>query len=675
MVRPSNSPLVGAPRASGLRPLAWLTSGGPFARLAKVLGVVAVAAAAGAALAPWTVSRNALRSEIAEQLRASSGLYVHVGGAATFSLLPRPAVRLADVAFADPGGALVVQAAELRGQARLLPLLGGRLELAQAELDHPHLTLDLDGRPLTGDGAVARAADARPASAEARKADSARLAVVTFIGGKAQIKRAGQTVETINAIDATLDWRVVSAPAALDGEATWRGRRIAVAAWLARPSELLRGEASKASLEMRAPDLDFSAKGALTLGQRPHFEGVVAASSPAPSELFQLAGLDTPPLFSRAAAAIEGDCVATASTLTFAAVKITLGPNALSGALALRWDETRPLLSGTLAAKTLSLAPSLMDAPRLIGPDRHFSRDPFEPRPVELIDLDLRLSAGELRLAGLRGEDVAGSLMIKDGRLDVSIMDARFYKGAAKAHVVIAPRAGPGYEVKANLSAHDIDWGAMDWDQLGHARLTGRADVAATVEGEGASPDQLARNLAGHADIKIVDGEIVGVDIDRILKRMERRPLSTAADIRSGRTPFAAAQAALDVRDGLARVVESRVEGTGYAAQVTGAAQLPERQITLRASVTGAIAPPAADPPTFAFDLAGSWDALRLAPDVDSFIRRSGAARSLAPPQIAPDKASDPADAKGDPAPSPDDPALAPPPAVLNGSPFGRSAE
>ncbi len=636
-VPPPATPAAG-PRAARFRPLRWLTSGSPRMRALKIAGLLLASLGAGAAIAPWTVSRGALREEIAAQLRSSSGLYVYTNGASTFSLLPRPTVRLADIAFVDPRGALTIQARELRGTVRLLPLLAGRLELVEATLDRPNLAIDIDGKPMTSAGAAVRAADARPASPEAAKADQARLGVVSFVDGAAQLRRAGQVVETLSAIDATLDWRTVSSPAALDGAAMWRGRRIALALWIARPSELLRGELSSATAQVRATDIDLAANGALALGARPHFEGRIVASTPSARGLFELAGATPPAFVGRGAASIDCECSASAAALSLSTVKLALGPNTFTGALALRLDEPRPLLTGTLAAKSLSMLSAFAEAPRLVGADRHFSRDPFDARAQESVDLDLRLSANEVSFARLRAQDVAGALMLKDGKLDLSIADARFYKGAVKARLAVEPRGQGGAEVKASLIARGVDWGAIDWEQFGAARLAGLADVTLTLEGAGASPDQLARALSGQGDIKLTNGEILGLDVERVLKRMERRPLSTAADIRSGRTVFSNARATFEIQNGLARVVDAAVDGAGYAMTISGTAQLAERQIALRANVAPPDAAQRAEAPGFAFDIAGPWDNPVMAPDVHSFIRRSGAAQPLLGPRI--DKAS-----------------------------------
>ena len=66
-------------------------------RALRLAGLAVAGLGLGAAIAPWTVSRTALREEIAAQLRSSSGLYVFIEGPSTFSLLPSPHVKLGRV--------------------------------------------------------------------------------------------------------------------------------------------------------------------------------------------------------------------------------------------------------------------------------------------------------------------------------------------------------------------------------------------------------------------------------------------------------------------------------------------------------------------------------------------------------------------------------------------------
>ncbi|MFO1136880.1 MAG: AsmA family protein [Rhodoblastus sp.] len=607
-----------------------------FGRGLRLVGLGAVALGLGAAIAPWTVSRHALREEIAAQLRSSLGLYVFIEGPSTFALLPSPHVKLGRVNFVEPQAALVLKTENLTGQLRWLPLLAGRLELQRAELLRPQLTIDIDGKPMTKAGAVVRAADAKPATPEAVKADRARLGVVSFIDGAATLRRGGVEVETLDHIDATLDWPTVSSAASLDGAATWRGQRGVVALWIARPSEALRGEASRLTFQLKAPALALSANGDAMAGARPHFEGRVVASTDSLREVVQTLRGAIPLPFALGPASLDARADAGPKGVDLAAVQLKLDNSFYEGSLSWRLDDQRPQLSGTLATSALDLRDLLRNLPPLVGGDGHFNREQIGWREQSALDIDLRLSAARASYDRLQARDVAGALLLRAGRLEASLADASLYKGALKARLVMAPAEG-GVEMKSVIEARGVDIGALGWDRFGATKIAGAANVNLTIEGAGASADQIARSLKGRGDIDFEKGEIVGLDVSRVLRRIEKRPLASGLDINSGRTPFNSARMSADIAGGVATVSDALVQGDGFAMTFTGGSQIADRQVALHATVasTDAKGDARADAPAFAFDVQGQWDNATIVPDAPSFIRRSGAARPLLAPRAA----------------------------------------
>ncbi|MFV0280362.1 MAG: AsmA family protein [Rhodoblastus sp.] len=608
---------------------------GRLGRAIRVVGLFLVLAALGAAIAPWTVSRTALREEIAAQLRASSGLYVFIEGPSTFSLLPSPQVKLGRVGFVEPQAALVIKTENLTGQLRWLPLLTGRLELQRAELLRPQLSVDIDGKPMTKAGAAVRAADAKPSSPEAVKADNARLGVVSFLDGSAVLRRGGAEVATIEHIDATLDWPTVSAPAALDGMATWRGRRTSLALWIARPAEMLRGEPSRLTLQAKSPALNFSANGEAMAGARPHFEGRLVASTESLRDLVQLMRGAIPLPLALGPASLDATADAGPKGLNLAGVRLKLDNSAYEGALSWRWNEERAQLSGTLATDLLDMRDLVRNLPPLVGRDGHFSREQIGWRDQIALDIDLRVSAERAIYDRLQARDIAGALLLRAGRLEASLAEASLYKGALKARLVMAPADTGVVEMKSVIEARGVDIGALGWDRFGATQLAGAANVNLTVEGAGASADQIARSLKGKADIDFGKGEIVGLDVARVLRRIEKRPLASGLDLNNGRTPFTSARMSADISGGVAHVTDALVQGEGFAMTLTGSSQIPDRQIALHAIVatTASKGESPSDATSFAFDIQGQWDNATLAPDPQSFIRRSGAARPLLSPR------------------------------------------
>ncbi|MFT4098404.1 MAG: AsmA family protein [Rhodoblastus sp.] len=629
---PADEPASSSARAdlrARLWPADWLGRGW------RLAGVAAAMLGLGAAIAPWTVSRTALREEIAAQLRSSSGLYVFIEGPSTFSLLPSPHVKLGRVNFVEPQAALVLQTESLTGQLRWLPLLTGQLQLQRAELLRPQLTIDLDGRPMTRAGAVVRAADAKPATPEADKTDRARLGVVSFVDGAAVLRRGGAAVENLDHIDATLDWPTVSSPAALDGEATWRGQRGTVALWIARPSEMLRGEPSRLTFQVKSPLVSVQANGEAISGARPHFEGRLIASTTALRDVVETMRGAVPLPLSLGPASIDAKADAGPKGLDLAGVQLKLDNSSYEGSLSWRVDDERPQLSGTLATSALDLRDLMGALPPLVERDGHFSRDPIAWRDQHALDIDLRLSAARATWDRLQARDVAGALLLRAGRLEASLADASLYKGTVKARLVMAPAQSGGVQMKSDIEARGVDVGALGWDRFGATRLAGAANVSLTMEGAGASADQIARGLTGRGDVDFEKGEIVGLDVARILRRIEKRPLASGLDINSGRTPFSSAHMSADIAGGVATFTDGVVQGEGFTMTMTGGAQIADRQIALHASVVSADSrgDQKPDAPAFAFDVSGPWDRAALAPDAGSFIRRSGAARPLLAPR------------------------------------------
>ena len=192
-----------------------------FAGLAILVAITAVAA-------PWAFSNTALRNEIAAQIRRVTGLAANWQGRAVFVVLPQPHISIEGVSFADPSGALRIDARYFKGYVRLAPLFAGRIEIASATLGQPDMQIDLDRRPMPEDSVIGRAADASRATAEAASADAARLGAVTLVDGRARLISKQLSPDlSIDAINLTLDWRKLRAAAIVTGQARnpWRERR------------------------------------------------------------------------------------------------------------------------------------------------------------------------------------------------------------------------------------------------------------------------------------------------------------------------------------------------------------------------------------------------------------------------------------------------------------------
>lgn len=635
----SPTPLSLAEAAVGAAPpsgyggrLAHLAGNAKARRAALVVALLLLLSGLGAALAPWLFSPSALFNAIAGQLQSSSGLYVATRGRTTFSLLPRPHISINGIVFADQHGALVVEADHLHGNVNWLPLLTGRLDVGSLALIRPRIALDLDRTPMTGAGAAARAAAARPATPEAEQADRARLGVVVVLGGSARVTHHGRET-VIDKIDATLDWRRVGEPAALTGAFDWRGERLQGLLWIARPGALLRGEQAIATARLDGESLHLEAQGVAQMGANARFLGRVAGAAPALRPALRLFDL-SPPLpgpFENVQFSAQANLGPRDAQLTD--LRLFVDANEFEGALSLRLDEERPRVTATLKSEFVSPKPMLADVPALVASDGQWTHETLDLPDLSGADVDLQLAAAHARLGRLTIDDAALTLTLRDGRLELALAQARAYRGALKGRAAFARIDGGALEVRADIQTTGVDAGALLWDAYGRQNIAGALDSTLTLDARGDSVATLMRALEGRANLTLTQGEIDGVNLERALRRLDQRPLSSAVDIRSGRSTLERASVRIAIEKGLATIEEGAAHGPGFALAISGAARVPDRSLAIRAVANEAdnAGKPRDRGQQIAFDISGGWDEPTVTPDTQALIKRSGAAAPLLP--------------------------------------------
>ncbi|MGB6666034.1 MAG: AsmA family protein [Methylocella sp.] len=595
-----------------------------FAGLGILVAITAVAA-------PWAFSNAALRNEIAAQIRHVTGLAAISQGRAVFVVLPQPHISIDGVSFADPSGALRIDARYFKGFVRLAPLFAGRIEIASATLVQPDMHIDLDGRPMPPDSVIGRAADAAPATAEAASADAARLGAVTLVDGRARLISKQLSPDlSIDAINMTLDWRKLGAAAIVTGQARIRGETAAIAAWIASPAGLLRGQPSTLSLKIDAPSFSLSADGGLASMPKWQFNGHIHAAAPSVRPLLEQAGyfVPLPGPFND----FDANCEATvaAASTVLSGLHLQFDGNDFEGTLAFQARDGAPILSGTLATNRLSLRPFLSSLSPATGRDGQWNRDPFDLKEYGSADLDFRISASHMLFSYFEIEDAAFSLMRNGSRVELTLAGAKAYEGTIKGRATFDARDnGVGMQATGAISGADL--AALSFDAFGWPEFYGSLTGMANLESAGASMSELMRNLDGAAQIDVVQGQLGGIDLDSVLHRIDKSPLALLADIHRGRTAFERAGFGLRFVKGVAGIEDGKLENPSLRVGFGGTVDFGERGLDLHAVAMPSIGEtkPGKEIPKFRFDVGGSWDDLAFTPDVRGLIRRSGAAAPL----------------------------------------------
>jgi len=591
--------------AKNTRPNGLATAALAFLLVATVL--------ATGATAPYVFKGTTLESEVAAQIRSTTGFRLTSSGRARFSLMPTPHIEMTDLRLARADGAPVLEAALLEGDVRLLPLIVGRLELASVTLTQPKMTIDLDAGPVPADSTIGRALNGA-AQSEA----GARLGTVTFIDGTALLKTAALArPPRLDEINVTIDWPDIWSPSTLTGSLMVDHTPTDVAAWVAQPFSLMRGEASPIALRIHAAPLELSANGDLVSMGSSVFHGHLALSAPSLPALLARLGDPIRLVAPFANVALNSDATITmdpsSAVVDLPGLALDLDGNHYEGTLAYQ-SGVKPSLSGTLATETLTLAPFLSGEPSFADPQHRWTHTALVARGGDLVDLDLRISATHLRVAPFTIDDAALSVMTRGARTEIALNEGKAYGGMIKGRASIGVADGV-VSVRGAGSVTDADVAGVSWDALGRQVAAGTVSCTVDLESSGDSPAALMAHLQGWAKGRGRDGEFSGLDLGRGFREIDAgRSQAGLAALRRGRTSFSSLAFASRIGDGVAAVEDATLAGPDVAAAVTGSIDIGNRTLDLSATAAPLTDASPARPSGVAIGIKGSFEAPVVAP-------------------------------------------------------------
>jgi AsmA protein len=252
----------------------------------------------------------------------------------------------------------------------------------------------------------------------------------------------------------------------------------------------------------------------------------------------------------------------------------------------------------------------------------------FDLNSLSSVDLDMRLSAAQVTVGPTRLGRTALGANLRGGALALTVGEAQIYGGIAKGSFGIA-RSDAMADVKAELQFIDVDLQSLAGELFGVSRLSGRGSLNVSLMASGSSPFGLVQSLDGSAMLTGHDGAISGFNVEQLLKRLERRPLSGGGNFRNGSTPYDSLTVALKFAGGIASAENVRIEGPGARVTLTGTASVPAREYDLKGVASLTAAGDGASGFDLPFVVQGPWEDPLVFPDPESLIRRSPASAPL----------------------------------------------
>lgn len=589
--------------------------------VAAVLAAAFVTLVALSFLIPAASVRDAVKSEI----RAVTGLDPILGNDVSLSLFPSGSVRFRNVILGDDRtGEPAVSADELTARLRYFPLLAGRIEIADVTLVHPtiNVTFAPDGQ---SNWSVLIAS-----LAHALQPDPGRTASFSEIGiqgGTVVVHDAGQgATEKLEDLDFQVAWPSISRSFGANGHFVWHGEPVEASLTLSDFLAALTGQRSGFKVRLSGAPLQLAFDGQASDQPTLKIEGTLNVEAASLRDALRWTGKSKVPFggFGRFALRAQSDIGG--GVVSLSNVNVELDGNSAEGALTLSSDGHR-LVQGTLAADALDLTPYVSGVRLLARNERNWNGLPIALDGIADFNLDLRLSAASIKIAATQLGRTAVAATMRDGKLDLTVGEAQAFGGVAKGTLGLAA-ADNGVAVTSHMQFVDVDLENCLSQVFGMHRLEGRGNLAVNLEGSGDSVLAVTQALNGTASLKAQSGAVTGINVEQLLRRLERRPLSGSGDFRSGRTPFDQLVINLKVEQGMISVDDMHIDGPAVRLAVAGQASVPTRDLDLKGVAT-LVSTTSTNEFDLPFVVQGPWDDPIMLPDPQSLIRRSGAAAPL----------------------------------------------
>ena len=599
----------------------------------KRLGFVVVAVAAvgiGAlVILPFLMSADAVREAVKAEIRAVTGLDPVLRGGTSVSLFPTGTVSFDDVTLGDNRtGAPALTAEHVVARLRFFPFLAGRIEIADVSLVRPTIAIifNADHSSNWSGHIETLARNLKPGPDRPASFSEIRIADGTII----LRDEAYEIVETLANVEMALAWPSISRSFAATGRFAWHDEPIDATISLTDFVAALQGDRSGLKIRLASAPFKFAFDGYISHRPTLKMEGTLAADTASLRDALRWAGQQTPPGGGFGRFALKAQTNVVGGTIGLSGVNVELDGNAGEGVLTF---DGRQTLQGTLAAEGLDLTPYISAVRLLTGGERGWDSKPIALDGLDGVHLDLRLSAARVNIANAKLGRTAVAANLRGGNLTVAVGESQAFGGVVRGTFGLA-KSPAGADFRAQLQFSNVDLEQCLGDMFGIRKLEGKGNLSFAVDSSGRSVYGLTKGLNGTAGLTSRKGAIAGFNVEQLLKRIERRPLSGGGEFRTGKTPYEMLTVNLKIVQGVANVEDVRMEGPSVGLALAGSASIPERELDLRGtasllSISASGSNAAAPAFELPFMVQGPWDDPIILPDPESRIQRSGAAQPI----------------------------------------------
>ncbi|WP_096701260.1 AsmA family protein [Magnetospirillum sp. 15-1] len=626
-----------------------------------VLGAVVVLIIAALVALPALIPAERIQNEVVAGVKNATGRDLSIQGKVSVSAFPSLSVQVGNVALANPPGYTskdLIRLGAVDVRLKLMPLLGGKVEVDSFVLVDPVITLETDRQgkgnwvfdgPTASSDKPAAAAQSKPAADKPAAAPSAglndiRLGDVRITNGKlTQIDGKTGARQEVSEINLQVALKSLSEPLSAKGSLVWNAKKIELSLGVASLKALMDGQSSALDIAVTSEPLKLGLKGNAKGGAAPGVDGMLDLGVPSIRNLaawagspITMAGNGLGPL------SINGKLVAGPTQIAFTQASIAIDAIKAKGDVTVNTGGAKPAVKGRLDVDMLDVNPYLppdgapskggdgkaaAGAPQQGQAKAHqgWSDDPIDASGLKAADVDFSLTCAGILVKKIKVGKSALKLVIKDGKLAADLTELALYQGAGKGRVAL-DGSMPGVGLDASFQLKGLQAEPFLNDAADTDRLSGTGNFDVAVTGQGKTQRQIVSSLNGKGALTFLNGAIKGINLAAMARNVATAFTGGAAS--SEKTDFAELGGTFTIAKGILTNNDLALKSPLLRVEGKGTVDLPQRSVNYRidpkvvASLEGQGGGNAAGV-VVPILVTGPWDNLSYRPDLEALLKQN----------------------------------------------------
>ncbi|GLQ05717.1 AsmA family protein [Sneathiella chinensis] len=614
-----------------------------------LLGLIVLLVAAVIAI-PFLVPADRIKEELIIATNDATGRTLAIDGDFGISVFPVLGLNSSKVSFSNAPSSSQPNMAEINTltvELKLLPLLGGQVEVDKFVLDGLVVNLEVDktGKQNWVFDTASGEAPAKDAKADDAASGADSLGISDLSLGDVQLKnarisytdQASGTAEVLDNVNLALVLKGLDQPFSAEGRADWNNETINIKTSVGKLRAILENKATSVSAELSGNPLRLT------------FDGEIATLTPiavtgqtnleVPS-VKSLAGWVGAPLEARDGTfetlTIEGAVGVKDTLYTFTNSKIAFDKITADGDFKVSLAGKVPSLEGRLDIPELDVNPYLPEdqgekadtkATPAKADGQKWDDTPFDFSGLKAANAKFDLTVGKILVQEIKIGKSALSTVLKNGVLNAELKELNLYEGVGRGQVVLNA-SGKTPSIKKSFTMEGISLNPLLTDAADFDRLEGTGLIQFDLAATGNSQKQMVEKLNGNGRILFEDGAIKGINLAAMARNV------TNAFQGSGdeqKTDFAELSGTFDIKNGLLTNSDLLMKNPFIRLTGSGTVNMPPQTLDYRlepklvassegqgGGQAGGIMVP--------IKITGGWDDPKFAPDL------AGALKNVADP-------------------------------------------